>query len=176
MVHWLGGLMATLDGTVSLLAPTVTSYRRFVDFIAAPTTHTWGEDNKSCAVRTITRGPRQTRIEHRVAASDANPYLVVAAVLAGGLAGLTEEIEPPEPTPTLNWGVPAKVPKLPTTILSAAAALEADDRLTKLLGPDFVDHWVNTRRWEWLMFHTTGGDPAAPDVTDWELNRYFEFV
>ena len=175
--HWLGGLMATLPGSVSLLAPFVTSFRRFVDFIASPTTATWCEDNKSTAVRTITaRGPALARIEHRVAASDANPYLTVATVLAGGIAGLEEQLEPPPEFRYIAWGVPDHVPRLPTTILSAADALAGDERLTRLLGPEFVEHWVRSRKWEWLMFHTTGGDPAASDVTDWELIRYFEQV
>ena len=44
------------------------------------------------------------------------------------------------------------------------------------MGPDFVRYWSQTRRWEWLMFHTTGGDPMAPTVTPWELDRYFELA
>ena len=43
------------------------------------------------------------------------------------------------------------------------------------LGAEFVDFWAGTRKWEWLAFHTTGGDPDSP-LTDWELNRYFERV
>ena len=46
----------------------------------------------------------------------------------------------------------------------------------RVLGSEFCDYWVNTRRWEWLMFHTTGGDPMATTVTQWELDRLFEIV
>jgi len=53
----------------------------------------------------------------------------------------------------------------------------ADDGvLRSVLGAGFCDYWVNTRRWEWLMFHTTGGDPMATSVTQWELDRLFEIV
>jgi glutamine synthetase len=45
-----------------------------------------------------------------------------------------------------------------------------------VIGPAFTHYWINTRRWEWLMFHTTGGDPMATAVTPWELDRYFELV
>lgn len=176
MRHWLGGLMATLSSTVSFLSPTVNSYRRFVGFAAAPTTATWCEDNKSTAIRTVSRSPAYTRIEHRVAAADVNPYLLVAAVLAGGIIGLEDKIEPPDEFRYVAWGVPDHVPRIPTDIVSAAIALEEDARLSELLGKDFVEHWVNTRRYEWLQFHTTGGDPEATETTDWELKRYFETV
>ena len=43
------------------------------------------------------------------------------------------------------------------------------------MGADLVRHWLESRRWEWLMFHTTGGDPDAP-TGRWELDRYFETV
>ena len=66
---------------------------------------TWGEDNKG-AVRTITRPAASVPSEHRLAAADANPYLVLAAILAGGLAGLEERIDPPEPVTNLPWGLP----------------------------------------------------------------------
>ena len=58
----------------------------------------------------------------------------------------------------------------------AADELSRDSSLRGVLGEAFCDYWVNTRRWEWLMFHTTGGDAAATSVTQWELDRYFELV
>ena len=96
--HWLGGLMATLPGATSLMAPTINSYRRLVGWAAAPITPTWAEDNKSTAVRVLSRSAQATRIEHRVAAADANPYLVLAAILAGGLAGIDGALTPPPAT------------------------------------------------------------------------------
>ena len=58
----------------------------------------------------------------------------------------------------------------------AADAMTSDVVLRTVLGSEFCDYWVNTRRWEWLMFHTTGGDPMATTVTQWELDRLFEIV
>ena len=76
-----------------------------------------------------------------------------------------------------GWGLPpGRFPHLPTTITRAADALEADTGLAAVLGTEFVGYWINTRRWEWLMFHTTGGDPMATAVTPWELDRYFELT
>ena len=177
MRHWIGGLIATMPGATSVLSPTVNSYRRLVGWAAAPTTATWAEDNKSTAVRVLTRSASASRIEHRLAAADANVYLVLAVVLAGGLAGLRHEIEPPPAFPHAGWGLPPDgYPHLPNTITRAADALDADPYLREELGDAFVSFWTNTRRWEWLMFHTTGGDASADAVTDWELKRYFEIM
>jgi glutamine synthetase len=176
MRRWLAGIVGTMPSATSVVTPTVNSFRRMVGWAAAPTTATWAEDNKSTGVRVLTRSPKTARIEYRVAGGDANPYLVLAAVLAGGLAGLEWDIELPAPLTVAGWGLPAGWPHLPTTIRDAADALVADDRLRGQLGDEFVDHWVESRKWEWLMFHTTGGDPSAPGVTDWELRRSFELA
>lgn len=174
--RWIGGLMATMHAATSLFCPTINSFRRMVGFAAAPTVASWGEDNKSTALRVLSRAPKAARIENRVAGGDANPYLVLAAVLAGGLAGLRNAIDaPPEMTVT-GWGLPVGWPHLPNSITKAADALAADTLLTSVLGNDFCEYWVNTRRWEWLMFNTTGGDAESTTVTQWELDRYFELV
>lgn len=174
MLHWIGGLMATMPAATSILSPTINSYRRMVDFAAVPTVVSWGEDNKSVALRTVSRSPRSARIEHRGGSGEINPHLALAAVLAGGITGVEQAIEPPEETAAMAWGLPDRFPFLPRTITTAADALEEDKHLADVLGFEMVEHWVNSRRWEWMMFHTTGGDPEATTVTDWELNRYFE--
>jgi glutamine synthetase len=176
MRHWIGGLVATMPGAVSILAPTVNSYRRMVGFAAAPTTPTWGEENKSTALRVISRSEKLARVEHRVASADVNVYLALAVILAGGLAGLDHAIEPPPEHAGLAWGEPPGTTHLPSSISLAADELEGDKLLAETLGDVFVDYWLHGRRWEWLMFHTGGGDAGASSVTDWELNRYFELV
>ncbi|MEO7371359.1 MAG: glutamine synthetase family protein [Ilumatobacteraceae bacterium] len=174
--HWIGGLMATMPAAMSIFCPNINSYRRVVGFAAAPTVASWGEDDKSAAVRVLSRSPNAARIENRVAGGDANPYLVLAAVLAGGVAGIEQSIDPPPPLGVSSWGLPAGYPHLPNTISKAADAMAADTVLRSVLGADFCDYWVNTRRWEWLMYHTTGGDPSSTTVTQWELDRLFEIV
>jgi glutamine synthetase len=174
--HWIGGLMATMPAATSIFCPNINSFRRMIGFAAAPTVASWGEDDKSAAVRVLSRSPKAARIENRVAGGDANPYLVLATVLAGGIAGIEKAIEPPPALGVTGWGLPAGYPHLPNTITKAADAMTADTVLHSVLGTDFCEYWVNTRRWEWLMFHTTGGDPMAADVTQWELDRFFEIV
>jgi glutamine synthetase len=171
--HWVAGMLATLPGAMSFLTPTVNSYRRLVDITGPPTTVTWGEDNKSVAVRTITREPGSSRIEHRVPSGDCNPYLALAAILAGGMVGLEGDLEPPPEFEGMAWALPpGTVERLPGSLKEATAALAADERLAAMLGRDAVDYWLGSREWEWIVFHTHGGDPDA--VGEFELQRYFE--
>lgn len=176
MRHWIGGLIATMPAAHSFLTPTINSYRRMVGFAAAPLVVSWGEENKSTALRVISRSEKLARVEHRLGAADLNPYLGLAAILSGGIVGIEQGLEPPEELRALAWGMPDRFPHLPVTITGAADALEGDKVFADVMGPVMVEHWIHTRRWEWMMFHTTGGDPEAQDVTDWELNRYFELI
>jgi glutamine synthetase len=176
MRNWIGGLIQTMPAAHSFLTPTINSFRRMVGFAAAPLVVSWGEENKSTALRVISRNEKLARVEHRVGAGDLNPYLGIAAILAGGIVGIEQGVEEPDELRALAWGMPGRFPHLETTISLAADALERDKAFADVMGPVMVDHWVNTRRWEWMMYHTTGGDPEAQAVTDWELNRYFELM
>lgn len=176
MRNWIGGLIATMPAAHSFLTPTINSYRRMVGFAAAPLVVSWDEENKSTALRVISRTPGLARVEHRVGAADLNPYLGLAAILAGGIVGIEQAIDPPDELKVMAWGLPDSYPHLPTSIPASADALEADKALADVLGTSIVQHWTQSRRWEWLMFNTTGGDSEATAVTDWELDRYFELV
>ena len=173
MRRWLAGMLATMPGAMSFLSPSVNSYRRLVDITGPPTSVTWGEDNKSVALRTVTREPSSSRIEHRLAASDCNPYAALSALLAGGLVGMERELEPPPAFEGMAWALPeGTVEMLPASIRAAAAALAEDEPLREKLGREAVDYWIGTREWEWVAFHTHGGDPDA--VNEFELRRHFE--
>ena len=176
MRQWLGGLMATLPAAVSFLCPTVNSYRRFTDFSAVPMTACWGEDNRSAALRLISGSPTLSRIENRVGAADLNPYLGLSVILAGGLAGIKNQLQPPPEFSRLAWGLPDSFDKLPTTLSQAAATLKADTLLADIIGEDIIENWLHTRDSEWLSFHTGGGDPQSRLVSDWEYRRYFELI
>ncbi|GAB7006436.1 glutamine synthetase family protein [Nocardioides sp. AN3] len=176
MRHAVGGLMATMAGNTSIAFPQITSYRRLVDLSGPPTTISWGVNNKTAAVRAITGHPRYSRLEYRLPGADVNPYLALAGVLAGVLAGLERRIEPPAEVMDMAWCLPEGdgVPRIPDTMSKASAALAADPLLREYLGDEFVDFWVASRRWEWMEFHTKGGDPFA-ELSAWESQRYFEF-
>lgn len=174
--QWVAGILATAAGASSFLSPTVNAYRRIKEFSAPPVTPTWGEENKTAALRVITRSDKLARIEHRLASGDANPYLALAVILAGGLAGHQNKLNPPGELEEMGWGVPDDVERLPNTLRSAADALNQDKLLRSMLGDDVIDYWINSRKLEWMLFHTEGGDPESRSTTPWELNRYFELM
>lgn len=176
MRHAVGGLLATMAGNTAIALPQITSYRRLVDLTGPPTTITWGVNNKTAAVRAITGHPKYSRLEHRLPGADVNPYLALAGVLAGVLAGIEKQIEPPAEVTDMAWCLPEDcgVERIPDTMSKAGAALAADPLLREYLGDEFVDFWVASRRWEWMEFHTKGGDPNA-SLSAWESQRYFEF-
>lgn len=176
MRHSVGGLLATMAGNTSIALPQITSYRRLVDLTGPPTTVSWGVNNKTAAVRAITGHPKYSRLEYRLPGADVNPYLALAGVLAGILAGIEQRIEPPAEVTDMAWALPdsSGVARIPDTMSKAWAALDADPLLREYLGEEFVDFWVASRRWEWMEFHTKGGDPFA-ELSEWESTRYFEF-
>lgn len=114
LFHSVGGLLESMGESMAIFAPHQNSYRRLRPSEHAPTYASWGFDNRSAAVRVITASKPATRIEHRVAGSDTNPYLVLAMILSAALAGMKEKLSPGgaisgddhavnhEPLPT-NW-------------------------------------------------------------------------
>lgn len=93
----IAGCLATMEDCMLLFAPNVNSYRRFQRGSHAPLAPAWGYENRTVSVRVPTDVPSATRIEHRVAGADAHPHLVMAAVLAGIVYGIEEQLEAPEP-------------------------------------------------------------------------------
>jgi len=175
MRQFVAGVLATTAAAASFSFPTINSYRRIQELNGPPTTITWGVENKSTAIRAICRDEKQSRLEYRLPSSDANLYLAFAALIAGGRHGLEDGLEPPTACDVMAWALPDGVERLPTDLFQATEQLRDDTELTKRLGSDLVDYWMGTRRWEWISFHTGGGDPAN-GVSDWELKRYFELV
>jgi len=165
---FLAGQLATMAEFTAFSRPTVNSYKRAVPYSFAATTATWGWDNRTTGLRVIDESQAGTRIEHRLAGADANPYLVLAAHLAGGLHGVQADLEPPPPTGNA-YGLPADPSTaLPADLAEATERLDASKVARELLGEAFVDHFVTTRRHEVAM--------ARAAVTDWERRRYFDVV
>ena len=118
-----------------LFAPNANSFRRLKPRSYAPTAPTWGYDNRTVALRVPSGLPAARRIEHRVAGADANPYLVLAAVLAGIHHGLCHRLEPDAP---ITGNAYAEVePSLPLSWDRAIDALAAAAVLPDYLGAEF---------------------------------------
>jgi glutamine synthetase len=164
MRHFIGGLLGGMAELTAVLAPTPNSYRRFVPYSWAATTATWSVDNRSAGVRAICDGAGATRVEHRQAGADANPYLAAAAALAAGLDGVQRACEPPPPVEGDVYAL--SVPPLPGSLAEATDLLERSALARDWLGDDVVDHCVAMRRAELAA--------QAAAVTDWETARYLE--
>lgn len=163
MGHWIAGVLATMREFTLLYAPTINSYKRYAKGSFAPTGIAWGIDNRTCALRVVGHG-HGLRVENRVPGGDVNPYLATAAIIAGGLYGIENEL--PLPDALTGNAYTAGVDTLPTT-LREAAGLFADSAIARAaFGDEVVDHYLNQARVEVEAF-----DAA---VTDWERVRGFE--
>ncbi len=162
------GQLDALPEILPMFAPTINSYKRLVEGAWAPTTLTWGIDNRTTALRVLNTGEKSTRLETRVPGSDVNPYLAMAAALASGLHGIEKQLKL-EVKPTVGNGYENKANgTLPPDLISATNAMKSSELAKTLFGDAFVDHFCRTREWEHRQF--------AARVTDWELKRYFEII
>lgn len=161
--HFIAGILATMRELSYFYAPNINSYKRFQPGTFAPTAVAWGHDNRTCALRVVGHGAGM-RVENRLPGGDVNPYLAVAAMLAGGLHGIEERLEL-EAAFEGNAYVSDK-PRVPTTLHEARDLLDRSTLARRLLGDDVVDHYVNAASVEIAAF-----DAA---VTDWERKRGFE--
>ncbi|SHJ15936.1 L-glutamine synthetase [Aureimonas altamirensis DSM 21988] len=148
--HFIGGMQRYVPAALVMMAPYVNSYRRLTHGMSAPTNNAWGYDNRTTAFRVPTSEPAARRVENRLPSSDANPYLALAASLACGYLGMTEGIEPDQPTDrTVNED---GVISLPRGLLEAVAAFEAEDSFQNVLGREFLATYAGIKRGEFETF------------------------
>jgi glutamine synthetase len=169
MRFFLGGQQKLMPELLAMVAPTVNSYTRLIPGFWAPTDSAWSVDNRTCALRVIAGSAKSQRVEYRVAAADANPYVILAAALASGLWGIENKVEP-EPVVEGN-AYEKKFPAhlaLPRTLWEAAQRLKASKMAADYFGEEFVYHFAASREWEEREFRR--------HITDWELARYFEII
>lgn len=164
---FIAGQLATMGEFACVYAPTVNSYKRFMPMSAAPTTVSWGHDNRTTALRIVGEGPDTIRVENRCPGADVNLYLGMAAALAGGLHGIEEGLGPPEAVAG-NAYADTSLEPLPTSLEAAVSRFEESPVARRFLGDHFVDFYAATRRWEIEQFRS--------QPTDWEVRRYLEVV
>ena len=161
--HFVAGVLATMRDFTLLYAPNVNSYKRFAAGSFAPTAIAWGLDNRTCAVRLVGHGA-SGRMENRVPGGDVNPYLALAAMLAGGLHGISHEL-PLEPELTGN-AYSSDADEVPRTLREARDAFAGSATARAAFGEDVVAHYTNMADVELAAFESS--------VTDWERRRGFE--
>jgi glutamine synthetase len=168
MESYMAGQLYCLPYILPMIAPTINSYKRLVEGAWAPTTLTWGVDNRTVALRALPLGKKSCRLETRVVGSDTNPYLALAACLAAGLYGIRKNMKLNQPATIGNGYRDISNGVLPRNLDEATKAMQNSDVAKELFGEKFVEHFTQTREWEWRQH--------AKAVTDWELKRYFEIV
>ena len=161
--HFVAGVLATTADFTLLYAPNINSYKRFAEGSFAPTTIAWGLDNRTCAVRLVGEGPA-ARMENRVPGADVNPYLALAAMIAGGLHGIEHEL--PLEDELVGNAYTSGRDRVPDTMSAARETFASSAAAREALGDDVVDHYVNMADVELAAFRAA--------VTDWELRRGFE--
>ena len=165
--RYLAGVLATVAEFMLMYAPNVNSYKRFVPWTWAPTNLTWGLDNRTTALRVIATSPGAIRVENRVPGADLNPYLAIAASLAGGLHGIENGLQPPPLTRGNAYEIAGAAP-IPRSLPEALERFKASALAREWFGEEFVEQYAAFRQWE--------VDKHRLAVTDWERRRYFEMV
>ncbi|WP_027346439.1 glutamine synthetase family protein [Hamadaea tsunoensis] len=160
----IAGIQATTRELSLFLAPNINSYKRFQAGSFAPTALKWGVDNRTCALRVVGHGA-SLRVENRVPGADVNPYLAVAALVAGARHGLANELEL-EAEFTGNAYADPDAPRVPGTLRDALALWRGSEFARAAFGDEVVAHYARAAEVEIEAF-----DAA---VTDWELHRGFE--
>lgn len=163
---FLGGWMAHVQDLMVFYAPTVNSYKRYIDFSWAPTRIAWSYDNRTAGFRVVGSG-NSLRIECRIPGADCNPYLAYAAALASGLDGIANQIEPP---PIFDGDIYSAqhLPRVPYTLEHAVDLFSSSAFAKRVFGEDVVKHYT--------YFFTKEVQAYQKAVTDWERKRYFERI
>ncbi|ETO36073.1 glutamine synthetase catalytic region [Reticulomyxa filosa] len=172
--HFLAGWIHYTPQLFPFFAPTVNSYKRFVSNSWAPTRCAWSYDNRSAGFRVVGSG-NSLRIEMRICGADVNPYLAFAGSLASGLAGIEQELQPPEAADGDIYNVlffsniiASHLEQVPTKFDVAIAKLRDSKWANDTLGEDVVNHYTH--------FYQLENDKYLSHVSDWERARYFEMI
>jgi glutamine synthetase len=163
---FLGGWIARVPEVMVFYAPTVNSYKRYVDASWAPTRLAWSYDNRTAGFRVVGQGA-SLRIECRIPGADCNPYLAFAAALASGLDGIRNRTEPPDGFVGDMYAA-RHLPHVATSLRDATDAFVASDFAMRGFGDEVVDHYGHFFKTEYAAYSSA--------VTDWERRRYFERI
>ncbi|MFZ9396220.1 MAG: glutamine synthetase family protein [Erythrobacter sp.] len=150
--HAIGGMKELLGESMAIFAPNANSFRRFKANSYAPVAPTWGVNNRTVSLRVPAGSPASRHVEHRICGADANPYLAVAAVLAGMHHGMTGKIDP---GPAITGNGYEQAPedyRLPNHWADAIEAFKTSSRMRDYLGDRFVTHFCTVKEVEMARF------------------------
>jgi glutamine synthetase len=162
--HFLGGMRNHIRELALFVAPAINSYKRYAAESWAPTSVSWGRDNRTCGFRIVGHGPSR-RVECRIPGADANPYLAFAALLAAGLDGIEKGTDP-GPELKGNAYEAAEAEPFPSSLREAVSLWEGSDFAKRAFGDAVHKHYLNYGQLEQKLFDQV--------VTDYERRRMFE--
>ena len=154
---YLGGLQRYMPDAMLIFAPYVNSYRRFLSPWSSPINLAWAIDNRTVGLRVPDSGPDDRRVENRLAGSDVNPYLVLAATLACGYLGMTEGLKPTDPAEGSAYGDEFELHR---NIYAALQAFSGSEAMRSMLGEKFVNLYCSVKDGEYREFQQI--------ITPWE--------
>ncbi|SEI75959.1 L-glutamine synthetase [Deinococcus reticulitermitis] len=172
--QFIAGLLAHAEGMTAVTNPLVNSYKRLVPGFEAPVNIAWSTSNRSALVRIPAKRGNSTRAELRLADPSCNPYLALAVMLAAGLDGIEQGLEPPPAIArnifkmTVREKRHHRIKDLPSDLREAVDELEKDEVLRAALGEHVMDRYLTAKRAEWREYSSA--------VHAWELDRYLDLV
>jgi glutamine synthetase len=162
--HFLGGMRNHIKELALFIAPSINSYKRYAAESWAPTSVSWGRDNRTCGFRVVGHG-QSRRAECRIPGADANPYLAMAALLASGLDGIEKGTDP-GPELKGNAYEAGEAEPFPSSLREAKELWDGSDFVKTVFGEPVQKHYSNYARYEQQEFDQV--------VTDYERRRMFE--
>jgi glutamine synthetase len=169
----IAGVIEHAPAIAAFTNPTVNAFKRLGPDTLAPYRSNWGFDNRSTMIRIPPERGQGTRLELRIGDGTANPYIVIAVVLAAALDGIRRGLTPPPVSEGWAYEEESR-PILPMSLTEALDALEADEGLRSYLGSTFIDIFTVMKRDEVARYEAEVPDPSTRDTTTWELEEYIE--
>jgi glutamine synthetase len=169
----IAGLCENAHALTAFTNPTVNAFKRLGPDTLAPYRANWGYDNRSTMVRIPPERGSGTRLEVRVGDGAANPYLVIAGILAAALDGIVRKLDVPDAAEGMAYDNEA-APVLPATFTEALDALEANERMREHMSTGLIGIFLVMKRDEIERYEAAVPDPSTRDVTDWEIQEYLE--
>ncbi|OUQ45666.1 type I glutamate--ammonia ligase [Drancourtella sp. An12] len=153
---FIAGLLSHMNGMAAIANPIVNSYKRLKPGFHAPTELFWSLNDYRAPIRVVKGKEGDTHIEWTLPDGAANPYLLIAMVVASGLNGIQEKMIPLK--------ADEKAGALPGTLKESLTALEKDEFLRNVCGESYVRTYLKEKTKEWELY--------TQEVTDWELKEY----
>lgn len=160
------GCVTHMADSFAIFAPSFNAYRRFQSESHAPTTPSWGYENRTVAVRVPAGDERARRLEHRVAGADANPNLLFAIILAAALDGIENQMQPPAASTGDAYKADADDERLPLSMAEALQRFRSSSFARDALGPELQKMFALTKEQELEQFQR--------EITDLEYHAYLE--